>query len=234
MADAGYDPSVPHRSYGQHCAVAKTLDVVGDRWTLLIVRELLDRPQRYGDLLGGLAPIATDMLAGRLRDLERHGLVRKRELPRPATGSVYELTDDGYALEEVVDALARWGRHLLAERAPRDLVRPQWLVRAVKAYVRADRPGPDVVVRLATPQGGVTIRITETRVDALGDEAVPDAVLTGDADVLAAATDPDRVRELAAAGRLHVAGTPEALRRLREVFAPPRIRPSAGGVVQIP
>ncbi|MDO3638146.1 winged helix-turn-helix transcriptional regulator, partial [Mycolicibacterium arseniciresistens] len=118
---------MPNRSYGQHCAVAKSLDVVGDRWTLLVVRELLDRPQRYGDLLTGLAPIATDMLAGRLRDLERHGLVVKRELPKPASGTVYELTDHGRALEDVIDALARWGRPLLATREPRAVVRPQWL-----------------------------------------------------------------------------------------------------------
>ncbi|MBO0679660.1 helix-turn-helix transcriptional regulator [Mycolicibacterium sp. S2-37] len=215
---------MPNRSYGQHCAVAKSLDVVGDRWTLLIVRELLDRPQRYGDLLSGLSPIATDMLAGRLRDLERHGLVGKRELPKPASGSVYELTEDGHALEEVIDALARWGRPLLTRRVPRDVVRPQWLVRALKASVRDDRTGPDLVVRLATPQGGATVRISRTRVDTVDDDVVPDVVLTGDVDVFAAATDPDRVEELSAAGRLHVAGEPQAVRRLSEVFARPRVR----------
>ena len=215
---------MPNRSYGQHCALAKSLDVVGDRWTLLIVRELLDRPQRYGDLLAGLAPIATDMLASRLRDLERHGLLRKRELPKPASGNVYELTDDGRALEDVVNAFARWGRHLITTRDAGDLVRPQWLVRAVKAYVREDRSGPDLVVRLAIPQGGVTIRISEAHVEVVGDDVAPDAVLTGDVDVLAAATDPDRVGELVAAGRLHVAGTPQALRRLSKAFAPPRVR----------
>lgn len=212
------------RSYGQHCAVAKSLDLVGDRWTLLIVRELLDRPRRYGDLLSCLAPIATDMLAGRLRDLERNGLVVKRELPRPASGNVYDLTADGRALEEVIHALARWGRHLITTRAPKDLVRPQWLVRAVQAYVRPDRTGPDLVLRLATPQGGATLCIGADRVEVLGDDVVPDVVLTGDVDVLADATDPDRVEELAAAGRLHVAGSPEAVRRMSEAFARPRVR----------
>lgn len=212
------------RSYRQHCAVAKSLDLVGDRWTLLIVRELLDRPRRYGDLLSCLTPIATDMLAGRLRDLERNGLVTKRELPRPASGNVYDLTADGRALEEVIHALARWGRHLMTTRAPKDLVRPQWLVRAVQAYVRTDRTGPDLVLRLATPQGGATLRIGADRVEVVEDEAVPDVVLTGDVDVLAAATDPDRVEELAAAGRLHVAGSPEAVSRMAEVFERPRVR----------
>lgn len=212
------------RSYGQHCALAKSLDLVGDRWTLLIVRELLDRPRRYGDLLNSLTPIATDMLAGRLRDLERNGLVVKRELPKPASGNVYDLTDDGRALEDVINAFVRWGRHLLFTRTPTDLVRPEWLARAVRAYVRDDRTGPDLVLRLATPQGGATILIGTRRVELVGDEVAPDVVLTGEVDVLAAATDPARVDELVAAGRLHVAGAPEAVRLLAEVFTPPRVR----------
>jgi ubiquinone biosynthesis protein UbiJ len=113
---------------------------------------------------------------------------------------------------------------LLTTREPRDVVRPQWLVRAVKAYVREDRTGADLVVRLATPQGGATVRIGATQVDAVDDDVVPDVVLTGDVEALAAATDPTRVAELAAAGRLHVAGEPQALRRLSQVFAPPRSR----------
>uniref|UniRef100_A0A5Q5BNQ1 Transcriptional regulator, HxlR family n=2 Tax=unclassified Mycobacterium TaxID=2642494 RepID=A0A5Q5BNQ1_MYCSS len=212
------------RSYGQHCALAKSLDLVGDRWTLLIVRELLDRPRRYGDLLNSLTPIATDMLAGRLRDLERNGLVVKRELPKPGSGNVYDLTDDGRALEDVINAFVRWGRHLLFTRTPTDLVRPEWLARAVRAYVRDDRTGPDLVLRLATPQGGATILIGTRRVELVGDEVAPDVVLTGEVDVLAAATDPARVDELVAAGRLHVAGAPEAVRQLAEVFTPPRVR----------
>ncbi|KUI30711.1 helix-turn-helix domain-containing protein [Mycobacterium sp. GA-2829] len=211
------------RSYGQHCALAKSLDLVGDRWTLLIVRELLDRPRRYGDLLSGLAPIATDMLAGRLRHLEHNGLVVKRELPKPASGNVYELTEDGRALEEVIDAFARWGRHLLFTRTPSDLVRPEWLARAVRAYVRSDRTGPDLVVRLATPQGGATVSIGQ-RVEVVDDDVPPDVVLTGEVDVLAAATDPTRVDELVSAGRLHIAGDPEAIRQLPEIFTPPRVR----------
>ena len=215
---------MPARTYGQHCALAKSLDLVGDRWTLLIVRELLDGPQRYGDLLTGLAPIATDMLAGRLRDLERHGLVRKRDLPKPATGSVYELTDDGAALEEVINALARWGRHLIVRREPGDIVRPEWLVRAARAFVRDDRSGPDVVVRLAMPEGGTTIRIGPDSVDVVGDDVAADVTLTGQVDVIAAAMDPDRVDELVGVGKLHIAGEPRQLRRRAKVFEPPRAR----------
>lgn len=214
---------MPHRSYGQHCALAKSLDLVGDRWTLLVVRELLDRPHRYKELLSALAPIATDMLAGRLRDLERNGLVRRRELATPASGTVYELTDAGLALEDVINAFARWGRHLLTTREPRDVVRPQWLARALRAYLRPDRSGPDMVVRLATPQGGTTLRITADAVED-ADGADADVLLTGDVEALGAALDPHRVPALISAGRLYIAGDPSDVNRLAAMLLPPRVR----------
>ncbi|BBX29893.1 winged helix-turn-helix transcriptional regulator [Mycolicibacterium alvei] len=212
------------RSYGQHCALAKSLDLVGDRWTLLVVRDLLEGPKRYGDLLGSLAPIATDMLAGRLRDLEAHGLVRKRTLPKPASTTVYELTEDGQALEDVINAYTRWGRHLIETRVPGDAVRPEWLIRAVRAFVRADRDGPPVTVRLMTPEGQATVEISPDRVDACEDGTAADVTLTGEADVLGAAMDPAQVPALVADGRLVIDGDPAAVRRLAKVFAPPRVR----------
>jgi DNA-binding HxlR family transcriptional regulator len=202
--------------------VAKSLDLVGDRWTLLIVRELLERPQRYGDLLAALTPIATDMLAARLRDLESHGLVRKRALPKPASTTVYELTDDGRALEDVVNAFARWGRRLIEARTPGDAVRPEWLVRAVRAYVREDRSGPPVTVRLVTPEGHATVVIAPHGVDTVDDETPVDVTLTGEAETLAAAMDPDRVADLVTAGRLQIDGDPEMVRRLGKLFDAPR------------
>lgn len=216
------------RSYGQHCAVAKSLDLVGDRWTLLIVRDLLDGPKRYVDLHTGLGSIATDMLAGRLRMLEQHGLVHKRSLPKPATGNVYELTDDGAALEEVVNAFARWGRHLLDVREAGDTVRPEWFVAAVRAYVSPARKGPDLVVRLAAPEAGVTVRIGPDSVEAVDDDVAADVILTGPADVLVLALQPSRAEELVAAGRLHIGGDPAGVSRLAELFDPPRDRSSVG------
>jgi len=212
------------RSYGQYCAVAKSLDIVGDRWTLLVVRELLEGAQRYGDLLAGLAPIATDMLAGRLRDLEAHGLVRKRTLPKPASTTVYELTDDGRALEDVINAYARWGRHLIETRDAADVVRPEWLIRAVRAYVRVDRGGSPVTVRLVTPEGAATVGIGPQAVDTVDDEAPADVTLTGAAEALAAAMDPGRVGELVASGALTIEGDPRAVRRLGKLFEAPRVR----------
>lgn len=212
------------RSYGQHCALAKSLDLVGDRWTLLVVRDLLEGPRRYGDLLASLAPIATDMLAGRLRDLEANGLVRKRTLPKPAGGTVYELTPDGRALEDVINAYIRWGRHLIETRAPGDAVRPEWLIRAVRAFIREDRDGPPVTVRLVTPEGEATVVIGPDSVVAGEDGAAVDVTLTGEAEVLGAAMDPAQVPGLVADGRLVIDGDPAAVKRLAKVFAPPRIR----------
>jgi DNA-binding HxlR family transcriptional regulator len=83
------------KSYGQWCSVAKALDVVGERWSLLLVRELFDGPKRYVDLLDGSPGISTDVLAARLRDLEEAGVVQRRTLPPPAASKVYELTDRG-------------------------------------------------------------------------------------------------------------------------------------------
>ncbi|MGV0655408.1 helix-turn-helix domain-containing protein [Mycolicibacterium thermoresistibile] len=209
------------RTYGQHCALAKSLDLVGDRWTLLIVRELLDGPRRYSDLLTTLRPIATDMLATRLRHLEEHHLVRRRELPKPASGTVYELTADGAALEAVVHAFIRWGRSLLETRRAGDVVRPHWLARAVRAHVRPDRTGPPLSVRLVTPEGAAAVRISADAVEDLDDDTAVDVTLTGAAEVLAAALHPDRAAELVAQGRLRVDGRADALRRLAEVVTAP-------------
>jgi DNA-binding HxlR family transcriptional regulator len=207
---------VASRSYGQYCALAKSLDVVGDRWTLLVVRELLEGPMRYGDLLSALAPIATDMLAGRLRELEAHSLVGKRTLPKPASTSVYELTDDGRALEDVVNAYARWGRRFLDSREPGEAVRPQWLVRAVRAFLRDDRHGPALTLRLITPEGEATMAIGPDTVEQT--DAEPEVILTGAAEVLTAAMDPTRVAGLLEGGDLRIDGDPKAVRRLGRWF----------------
>ncbi|MGH9189320.1 MAG: winged helix-turn-helix transcriptional regulator [Acidimicrobiales bacterium] len=104
---------MPARSYGHYCPVAKTLELVGERWTLLIVRDLLVGPLRFTDLLAGLKGIPRNLLTDRLRDLEGHGVVARTELPPPAARTVYELTAAGRELLSVVGALAQWGlRHL--------------------------------------------------------------------------------------------------------------------------
>jgi DNA-binding HxlR family transcriptional regulator/putative sterol carrier protein len=97
------------RTYGEACAAAHALDLVGERWSLLVVRELLLGPKRFTDLRGGIAHASPNVLAQRLRELEQAGVVRRRKLPPPAGSRVYELTDWGRELEPVITALGRWG-----------------------------------------------------------------------------------------------------------------------------
>lgn len=116
----------PRRSYDQYCSAARALDVVGDRWTLLIVRELLAGPRRYTDLHADLPGVSTDVLASRLKDMERDGLTTRRRLPPPGAVYVYELTGRGRELLPVLQALGAWGQGELGERQPTDAVRAHW------------------------------------------------------------------------------------------------------------
>ncbi|MGW3662102.1 winged helix-turn-helix transcriptional regulator [Streptomyces sp. NPDC005141] len=116
----------PRRSYDQYCSAARALDAVGDRWTLLIVRELLGGPRRYTDLHADLPGVSTDVLASRLKDMERDGLTTRRRLPPPGAAYVYELTSRGRELLPVLQALGEWGAPALGERRPTDAVRAHW------------------------------------------------------------------------------------------------------------
>lgn len=114
------------RSYDQYCPLSRALDVVGERWTALIVRELLAGPRRYTDLHADLPGVSTDVLAARLKEMETDGLVTRRRLPPPAAAAVYELTPRGRALLPVLTALADWGAGVLDERRPTDALRAHW------------------------------------------------------------------------------------------------------------
>ncbi|WP_344604864.1 winged helix-turn-helix transcriptional regulator [Streptomyces glaucus] len=138
------------RSYDQFCSAARALDVVGDRWTLLIVRELLAGPRRYTDLHADLPGVSTDVLASRLRDMERDGLATRRRLPPPGAAYVYELTARGRELLPVLEALGAWGAAELGERRPTDAVRAHWFALPLLRALREAGTGPGLVeVRLA-------------------------------------------------------------------------------------
>ena len=126
------------KDYEQYCPLAHALGVVGERWTLLVVRDLLHGPKRYTDLAEGLPGIGTNVLASRLRDLEKFGIVQKRKLPPPAASTVYELTEYGLELEEVMCALARWGARSLGPPGPDDELYPEWGVNALPALFNAE------------------------------------------------------------------------------------------------
>ncbi|MFD9127903.1 winged helix-turn-helix transcriptional regulator, partial [Kitasatospora sp. NPDC059571] len=127
---------MPRRSYDQYCAVARALDAVGERWSLLIVRELLGGPRRYTDLHADLPGVSTDILAARLKQLEAEGLVERRRLERPASAFVYGLTERGLALGPVLDALATWGTPELGAPRPTDAVREHWYTAGPKCGLK--------------------------------------------------------------------------------------------------
>jgi DNA-binding HxlR family transcriptional regulator len=126
------------RSYDQYCAVARGLDVIGDRWTLLLVRDLLLGPKRYKDLLDGLPGIGTNLLADRLRELEGAGVIERTVLPPPAGSTVYVLTEAGQALEPALVALGRWGARFLGAPRKTDAMVPRAYFVAMRGVFNPD------------------------------------------------------------------------------------------------
>src|SRR5258708_5239986 len=170
------------RSYKQYCALAKALDVVGDRWTLLIVRELLIRGAcRYTDLRGGLPGIATNLLADRLRALEAEGIVSRDEAPPPIATALFQLTDRGRQLEPVLQALGHWGAPLLGKRARKDAFQTHWLVLPFEHHLRDQTPDrPPVTIELRPGDEPMTLETIDGAIRArLGAAKHPDVVVSG-------------------------------------------------------
>ena len=137
------------KRYDQYCPIACSLGLVGERWTLLVVRELMHGPKRYTDLVDGLHGIGTNILAARLKELEAAGLVERRKLPPPAASTVYELTPTGQELRPVLHELARFGARLIGP-PPLDALEPGWLVDAL-----------DLGLSPISPTGRLAFRIGE-------------------------------------------------------------------------
>ena len=125
------------KHYDQYCPMAHALSLVGERWSLLIVRDLLRGPKRYTDLSQGLPGIGTNILASRLKELEGAGIVEKKRLPPPFASTVYELTDFGRGLEEPLYALARWGARSLGPPSPDEELYEGWGVNALGVLFNA-------------------------------------------------------------------------------------------------
>ncbi|MFJ3336375.1 winged helix-turn-helix transcriptional regulator [Streptomyces sp. NPDC086766] len=205
----------PRRSYDQYCSAARALDVVGDRWTLLIVRELLAGPRRYTDLHADLPGVSTDMLASRLKDMERDGLATRRRLPPPGAAYVYELTARGRALLPVLQALGTWGEAALGERRPTDAVRAHWFALPLLRGL----PGEGLVeVRLE--EGTFHLHAGAEDGPVYGDGPAPtepDARLVLDSATCAAiGRGETNLPEAVRAGRVAVTGDGAAAKALRE------------------
>jgi len=156
------------RSYGQICGIAKALELIGDRWTLLVVRELLTRGAcRYTDLRNGLPGIATNLLAQRLRELEQAGVIRSEKAPPPVATTVYRLTDRGAELEPIVKAIGDWGIPLLADAADDDVFQTHWLLLPLRSDLedRAPERGP-IEIQLDADDDPIVLEAADGKISA--------------------------------------------------------------------
>ena len=196
------------KRYDQYCPIACSLGLVGERWTLLVVRELMHGPKRYTDLVDGLHGIGTNILAIRLKELEAAGLVERRKLPPPAASTVYELTPSGQQLRPVLHELARFGARLMGP-PPLDALEEGWLVEAL-----------DLALSPISPTGRLAFRIGEEEASLVDGVAQPGLV-----------DDPDVFVESDAIGFYHlvvnrqtegvrIEGDFEVLERLIDAFGP--------------
>jgi DNA-binding HxlR family transcriptional regulator len=178
----------PRKMYEQYCPVARTLDVVGERWTLLIVRDLLMGPKRYTDLRAGLPGIATDILTARLRTLEQAGFLRRRKLPPPAPATVYELTEDGLELRHAILGLGQVGMATLAGPKRGEDVRAERIVLGLRVSFRGEEFA-DLTETYELTIGGepFTVDVSAGAVDTTpGTASSPAIRLRTDADTFAA------------------------------------------------
>ena len=168
-----------HKRYDSYCPVAHALGLVGERWALLVVLELMSGPKRYTDLADQLPGIGTNILAGRLRDLEAGGIVTKRTLPPPAASRVYELTEYGRALRPVIRELALWGARSLGPPNDGDELFSGWLRNAL-----------DTVLAPLAPPGRFEFRVGDEVASIVDGEALsgsidePDVVVEGNPEAI--------------------------------------------------
>ena len=208
--------------YAQFCPVARAVEVIGERWTLLIGRELLIGPQRFSDLLRRLPGLSSSVLAERLARLEERGLVARRELPPPTPASVYELTEAGRALKPLLYELARFGLRFMDRPRPGDHSEPDWLFLGLQVFRRAGAT-PARAFSLRIPDGERELRIHVA--GGAGGTVVSDSDLPADAVVFAS---PAVVMGLVSGGldpaaavgsnALRVEGDLAALRELPALF----------------
>jgi len=206
------------RSYGQYCSVAKALDVIGDRWSLLIIRELLlQGPCRYTDLRNGLPGIATNLLSDRLRELEAAGLIRREEAAPPVATTLFHLTEGGAGLERTLDALGAWGIRYMAQPADGDEFRSHWFAFPIALFLHdSDPDGPPLSIELRPGGRPAVVEISGGEVATrLGGAQAPDLVLDGPPrlilGLLSAQLTPAEARNLG----LTITGDPAILRRLQ-------------------
>lgn len=211
------------RTYDQACGIARALDLLGERWTLLIIRDLLVGPRRYSDLLEGLPGIGTNLLADRLKLLEAEGVVYRHPLPAPADSvTVYDLTDAGRELEPVFHSLVRWSWRHLGPAAPDQHLDARWTALALRAAFDAEAAqGLDATYEIDLADQKVWIRIQDGEVETgLGPASDPDVILRSDERTLSLIrTGELSVEEAADRGDLRFEGTRPKISRMLQVLS---------------
>jgi DNA-binding HxlR family transcriptional regulator len=211
--EVSFNKVISERSYRQYCGVARALDLVGERWALLVVRELALGPKRFTDLRQGLPGIATNVLSLRLRQLERDGIVCRRRLPLPAPAQIYELTENGKELVPIMLALGRWGAGRMGPRSPEQALRSEWLALALNAFFDPEAAkGLRATIGLDLAGQQFTLRLGHGRLDvAHGANGPVDLTIAADPELF--------IQFLAGAPvSVEAEGDAELLERLPELF----------------
>jgi DNA-binding HxlR family transcriptional regulator/putative sterol carrier protein len=213
---------MPEHRYSQYCALARTLDVAGDRWSLLIVRELTPGPRRFTDLIDGLPGISRNLLTERLRALEGGGIIARRELPPPAARQVYELTDDGRDLATAMAPLIAWGVRRIGDRKPGDSFRPRWPAVAMAGLAdREAAKGVSETYQFLIGDSAFHFAVDDGSIEVHDGRAEnPTVTWTTDEETWAdIATGKITVSSAAATGAVTVGGDQQAAKRLRRIFS---------------
>jgi len=218
------------RSYGDACAIGRALDVVGERWALLVVRELLLGPQRFSDIRHGLPKASSNLVADRLRELEGRGVIHRRKLPAPAGSWVYELTEWGRDLEPILLALGGWGLHVALPPEPTTLSATSVLL-FLRGSAHPDLQAPPTTCRLELDDRVWAVRMDAGRLHVQpGEPASPDASLRTDPTTLNLLLEtPGKLDAAVSDGSVVVTGAISALRRLLQAVTPPPPSDSGSG-----
>jgi DNA-binding HxlR family transcriptional regulator/putative sterol carrier protein len=218
------------RTYGDGCAIARALDLVGERWALLVVRELLLGPKRYTDLRRGLPNASPNVLSQRLDELERAGVIRRRKLPPPAASRVYELTDWGLELEQTVMSLGRWAAR--SPTPPTDApIGVDSMVLALRArFDSAAAQGLRAGYELQLGEDRFRIEVADDQIQtARGSAREPDATIDTDPDTLAAVLWGGRpLADAERSGSMTIHGDKKAVKRFARLFPMPEPAAASG------
>lgn len=211
------------RTYGSYCGIAYALELVGERWALLVIRDLILGPKRFTDLRRGLPRIPSNVLSARVKELESAGIIRRRLVPRPESGVVYELTEFGQELEDVILGLGRWGARTLGEPRPEDTVNADSMMLALRATFRPEAArGLRASYELRLGEIVFHARVDKGALE-VAEGPLPDADLTLETDLalrrlMSGELSP---RDAVKSGKVRIVGKIDLLERFAEIFRIP-------------